>query len=117
MYRPSDRSSGAVDHRVRVRRGVSADQGVAGIAKAANRIDAVRVASSLSRSSLLRRRPMGLKILTSVKLFLYDCQNNFFDPARSVFAGLPGDPWTRGPSARVTANEAEVTRRNETDVP
>ena len=60
---------------------------------------------------------MGLKVLTSVKLFLYDCQNNFWtlpDPSSPGFRAIhePG-----GSSARVTANEAEATPRKETDVP
>jgi hypothetical protein len=60
---------------------------------------------------------MGLKILTSVKLFLYGCQNKVWtlpDPSSPGFRAIHGPG---GSSARVTANEAEATRRNETEVP
>ena len=49
---------------------------VTDIAKAAHRIDAVPIVSSPSRSALLRGSARGRKILTSVKLFLYECQND-----------------------------------------
>ena len=66
---------------------------------------------------------MGLKILTGVKLFLYDCQNNSLTPSpegltrgsmdRRVIPGLrPGD----GDDGSA-GKGGEAERRKETDVP
>ena len=71
-----DRSSRAVDRLHHVE-GCGESPWIADIAEAARRIDAVPMASSLSRSALLLGRARGRKILTSVKLFLYSCQKIF----------------------------------------